>query len=259
LNDKIDLLLTGTFFHLWFLGSLLFGYIITWYFHAIQQLKALYALGFMIILLALFSDSYDLVLGKQVPFDLPQFLLSIPFLTIGLIIGRKERIGTSKMYLWALVVIGFFIQFGETILFENNFGLNRLYHVFLVGTFIFSVPLFIVAINTAINDNRFSRWGLKYSLFIYLYHMWALIIIDSIAKRVVPHYLLSVQVVYPIIAFLLTLTTAIFLDKFLPSIFAILIGDFSRFAKRNTQDPYKTKSDTEIVAITQLQLSEKKV
>jgi surface polysaccharide O-acyltransferase-like enzyme len=224
---EVNNILIGTYFHLWFIGSLLFGYIFTWYLFYIKMSKLLPYISAFVLAFALFIDTYDQVLHKNFDFRLGRFLLSIPFMYIGIIISNKKNRILSNTVLVALVLVGLIIQFTEASLFFKFYNYDKNLHQFLFGTIITVVPLFILSTRIVVKENLFSLWGKKHSLFIYLYHPVILyVLIPKTIKKIIPNYYDFIQIISPIIGFALPLLTAIVLDSFFPKVYAILNGKF---------------------------------
>src|SRR5690606_29767542 len=73
-------ILTGTYSHLWFIGSLIVGYLFIWYLYLIRVNRLLPYLSVLILVIAILTDSYDLIFAKNIDFELFRFLMSIPLL-----------------------------------------------------------------------------------------------------------------------------------------------------------------------------------
>ncbi|MEZ7498472.1 acyltransferase family protein [Flavobacterium sp. Arc3] len=225
--NSIATILTGSYFHLWFIGGLLIGYIFIWYLFYIQKIKVLPYISIFILLSALLTDSYDQLFNQNIDFSLFSLLLSIPFMHIGIIISKKDTNLISNKLLIALVLIGFSIQFIEAELFLKLFDYKKYTHQFLLGTIITAIPLFILSSKINLKKNRFSKWGKKYSLLLFLYHPLVYEIIRVVLTKVVPNYYDTISIFYPFIGFALTLTFAIMLNRLFPKIYNILNGNFN--------------------------------
>lgn len=221
---QISNILTGSYFHLWFIGSLLTGYIFIWYLYSIKRNKILPLISIFIIILAIFSDSYDQFFNKHIDFGTIRFLLSIPFMYIGIIISKKENNLGNYKFLTGLVFIGLIAQYIETELFLKLFNYEKINHQFLIGTIVIAISLFIVSSTLNLRDNIFSKWGKEYSLFIYLYHPIIYNVIWIILMKLIPDYYDSIKIFSPFIGFTLTLAFSIILHRFFPKIYNIMNG-----------------------------------
>lgn len=225
----ISNILTGTFIHLWFVGSLIFGYVFFWYMHKINKANFVPIIAILIIFGALFFDSYDNLIKISLNYELPRFLLCIPLMQLGIFFSKNEKL-IRKINVGLLVLtifLGFTIQYFEAYIFKINFGYSLFNHELLIGTIIVAISVFLIAIKIRIKDNSISRLGLKYSLWIYLYHPFIYVLIDKVNQ-----YLLSIevfnkiQVINPIICFILTLTFAALLNKYLKKFYKLTNGEF---------------------------------
>ena len=223
--NSIVNILTGSYFHLWFIGALLIGYIFIWYLFYLKKSKTLPYISIFILLLALFTDSYDQLFNLNLNYSLSSLLLSIPFMHIGIILSKKETNLFSNKLLIGLVLLGFVLQFIEAELFLKLFDYNKYTHQFLIGTLLTAVPLFALSSKINIKENRFSKWGRKYSLVIYLYHPIIYEIMRVTLNKFVPNYYDYISMFYPVIGFILSLIIAIMLDRFFPKIYGILNGN----------------------------------
>ncbi|TSJ40740.1 acyltransferase [Mucilaginibacter corticis] len=228
-------ILTGLHAHLWFIGSLLIGYIFIWYLFFIKRNNYLPYISIGILLLALFSDSYDQVFGKNIDFELARFLLSIPLMYIGIILAKKENVfnSISNILLIGLVIAGIAIQFIEAQLLFKYFNYDKFNHQFLLGTIIIAIPLFILSTKINTEENVLTKWGKEYSLFVYLYHPLTLAVMTVIFKFT-PNSFDFIRWFSPVIAFTLTLTFSIILNKFFPKIYNIMNGNIANKTALNS-------------------------
>lgn len=224
--NSIANILTGSFFHLWFIGGLLVGYIFIWYLFYIQKIKVLPYISIFILLFALLTDSYDKFFNLSLDFSLFRLLLAIPFMHFGIIISKKDTYLINNKLLIVIVFIGLIIQFSEAELFLKLFDYEKYTHQFLIGTIITAIPLFILSSKINLKENRFSKWGKNHSLILYLYHPLIYEIIRVILTKVVRDYYDVISIFYPIIGFSLTLLFAIMLDRLSPKMYKILNGNF---------------------------------
>ncbi|WP_256469711.1 acyltransferase family protein [Flavobacterium humidisoli] len=218
-------LLVGIQPHLWFVGSLLTGYIAIWYLYFIKKNKILPYSSIFILLVALLIDSYDQFFHKNIGFFSVRFVLSIPFMYIGIIASKKNIYQVSNKLLIGMILIGFAIQYFEAELFLKLFSYPKIKHQFLIGTIITSIPLFIFTSKINLPENRFSEWGRKYSLFIYLYHPAIYFLMSQNLNKLIPLYSDYVMMFSPIIGFIILIALAIFLEKYLPKLSNILNGN----------------------------------
>lgn len=230
--NELSVLLSGAFVHLWFIGSLLFGYIFIWYVYSIKMDRFLAVVSGLILLGTLVADSYDNFLGVSINYDLFRFLQSVPFLWIGMFIAKKRLSKNIVPVLVLLSSVGFGLQYYEVNLLFDLFGYSKFHPQLLVGTILLVVSLFMLVTLLPIKESRPVIWGRKYSLFIYLYHPLVYVIMGFITGALVPSYYLGyLRTFNPVLGFIITLTTALVVDKYFPALFAILSGKLTN-AKR---------------------------
>lgn len=221
-------ILTGNYFHLWFIGALLTGYIFIWYIFYLKKYKLLPYISICILALALFTDSYDQLLGKNLNFELFRFLLAIPFMYVGIVISKRENISVSNALLIGLLLVGVAIQFIEAELFFKLFQYSKSEHQFLIGTIVTAIALFILSSKLTLKENIFSKWGRQYSLFIYLYHPLVYFFTWMVLYKIAPKDFDFIKMFSPIIGFTLSLTFSILLNSYFPRIFNLLNGNIHR-------------------------------
>ena len=223
----VQTLLTGTFIHLWFIGSLIFGNIFIWYAYTINKQHLLPYISVFIIFAALLSDSYDNLLGFNLDYSLFRFSLSIPFMQIGIFFNKKEKTITKINFLILIcfLFLGFILQYFEASFFSKYFNYDKILHEFLLGTFIMVIPLFVITIKLKINNNKISKLGLRYSLWIYLYHPFIYILLNKVNMNIFSSTTFKIIQCYnPILCFLLSIIIVILLDKYTNKVFKLTNG-----------------------------------
>lgn len=220
---RIEDLLIGTHYHLWFIGSLLFGYVFIWYLYFIKKESILAYLSILLFALALLSDSYDLFLWDSFHFSFFRFLLSIPFMFLGIFLSKKKINPKYKGMFLLLAIGGIGLQLIEAQMFKSLFDYSAYSHQFLLGTILMVVPLFIFSSLLNIQESKLSRWGREYSIFIYLYHPLLYLFVMPGIENNWPF----IQGFSPIIGFLICLSFAMTLHKFLPRVYNVLKGNFN--------------------------------
>ena len=218
-------IINGTYFHLWFIGSMLLGIIIIWYIYQMKLNRFLTIISILILCATTFTDGYDSLFEKKISY-MP-FLISIPFMHFGSIISVKNKIMTKKM-LFVLVITFFILQYFEYYLlnlYSNNFVTQTL----SISTIIFAILFFKVMVSNKINnENYIIKIGRKYSLFIYLFHPVLILLLSKIS---IENSNLNYGI-QPFITFILTLTLGIIINKIYPKLFAVLNGEI--ITKGNT-------------------------
>lgn len=222
---NIENLLIGSYSHLWFIGSLIFGYIVISYFYFIDKVKVLKFISVLLLFFALLANSYDLFFKIDLNYDLFRFLISIPFMYVGIWISEKSFNKNIIPVLIVLTIAGILLQYVESEQFYRFYGYNRFDQQLLLGTVLSAISLFILCTIIKIKDNIFSEWGRKYSLFVYIYHPFVYVLMGFLIVKFIPNELNTILIFFPIIGFFIILTTGIFLDKYFKAIYKLLTGD----------------------------------
>ncbi|MBN2669354.1 MAG: acyltransferase [Bacteroidales bacterium] len=223
---EVSSILTGTYFHLWFIGSLIFGYLFLWYIYYIKRTRLLPLISSLILLSALFSDSYDVTMGINLDYYTFGFFISIPFLYFGLVISRFKFSKTQTQIIFIIFILSFALQYIESNQLFKHYFYPKYDHQLLIGTIISSVSLFILTTKINIQNNRLSDWGKDYSLFIYLYHPFIYYLINTGFGKTLPNAFGYLSIFNPILGFTISLLGAIFIEKYFNSLFNLLNGRF---------------------------------
>lgn len=225
---SVKTLLLGDYIHLWFLGSLIFAYLVLWLILSTNQSRLLPMAALLTGAFALLAGPYSVFTRFGIEGDFARFLLSIPFLFTGFLFSRHKlahRLGKAGSI--ALATAGLLLQFLEAhFIAGQNSDLRNSPEIFL-GTFGLSVGLFAFSfhVNMA-KDNILSVIGRNYSLTIYLYHPALVLIIFFIIKRMgwqPPYYLLWFNA---FTVFLCTLLLIKLTARLSPRFFKVINGDF---------------------------------
>jgi hypothetical protein len=224
---QLSYLLTGTYFHLWFLGSMIVGYIFIWYTYFIQKSKLLPYVSSVILIAALFSDSYDTFLGYKIPYEGYRFLISIPFMYFGIVFSKKSQLHIPMRWVLTAIALGIVSQIIEAQMFETLYSYNKQQHQILIGTLLIVVPLFYLGINVNFKENKLSSWGREHSLFIYLYHPLVYFVLNFLLKKTVSVENVWPNLLMPVIGFILILGISVFFKTYFSKFYNFLNGDLS--------------------------------
>ena len=219
-------LFVGTYFHLWFLTSLILGYGILWLFLAYDYEKFLPLLAVLVLMLTLVLNPYSYLIGLSPHPIYARSLLSIPFLCIGFLIakfGLQTLVSRPTAYLMA--ALGACIQVGEVWFLSRNEPQSLPYN-FVGGTLLFSVGLFLVALQLPLASNSLvSYYGRRYSLAFYLYHPAVnYLVCQTGTKADTTFYGLG-----PFLSVLLLFLMLLVLDRLSPRSLQALTGNFQGY------------------------------
>ncbi|OLY91858.1 Surface polysaccharide O-acyltransferase, integral membrane enzyme [Cnuella takakiae] len=228
-TSNVEMFLYGSYWHLWFLGSLILGILTLWYFISAGHLKKLYLISVLILLYALYSNSYfNLVKGNS-SFEFPRFLLSIPFLFAGFNLSNQNLKSARNMKVGIVMTIfGLCLQILESIFFQNEYGYSILNQQFLFGTILSAFGVFLLALNIDLKSNMLSNYGEKYSLFIYLYHPITIMFQNYVLLKFYPNSPTIILLLFPFITLVITIMAAICIEKWSPKIYRIINGSSLR-------------------------------
>lgn len=217
-------LMSGTYFHLWYLSSVVVGLLILLVIEKQGLERFLPPIAILSILLYLVMGAYNPV--SEAGIKVARHFSSVGFLYLGMILGRTKPTAFKGSL---ILVIGFGIQLIEakalTYIFEFK---SILKYQFLIGTILFSIGAFILA--RSIRPNTFRVLGLlgaKHSLSIYIFHPYFIYIFKLIPLSP----LLSDLLIIPSV-FTLSLIFSLVLEKKLKSFYCIVNGDFKFLKKK---------------------------
>lgn len=231
------LLYEGTSYHLWFLSSMIFGLIICWY--NLSCLSSKYMMMFLsavIILLSLFSDSYSSFIKFTPDREFCRYLLSVPYLYLGMIVAKNNFTLSVKASV-VLILVGISLQIGETELLLRYYKFDRFNHQVLIGTIPFAIGTFFLSFKGPGND-WLALLGRKYSLAIYVYHQFVNFFIFKAVKFVFKEHSNDIFIFSAVISFTSTLLVLMVIDKYSPRMFAVLNGELNMVRELFSQKKY---------------------
>lgn len=152
LRDPFKLILQGTEVHLWFLTSLIFCYLITGIFIALNSPRALIFFSILCYAIGLAGKAYsDTSVGFHVDFnfrDGPFF--GLVFFVSGYMLQRKST-EESRLKLGLLMsLLGLILQFSELLALRHYWG-TSMEQDYVIGTYFYGVGMACIALsNTSI-------------------------------------------------------------------------------------------------------------
>jgi surface polysaccharide O-acyltransferase-like enzyme len=224
----------GNFVHLWFIPSLIFGYLMIAFCYNFNLKGVLIVLSILAVITALLSGSYSVVhLGTALDLTAASVWLSISFLSIGFLLYKN---GPPPWWVsLALILFGAGLQILEARFLYNRFGSSPYNHEFLIGTIPFGIGMAGLALSDLkfLSYSLFSNWGRDYSLGIYLIHPLIAILLSIVTSQF-SFILLNNpiwQLAFPLMVICGSLIVLGSLHKYFPSGFNILLGKPSRSIK----------------------------
>jgi surface polysaccharide O-acyltransferase-like enzyme len=211
----------GSFVHLWFISSLIFGYILIAFLYQFKMEYTLPVFAVIILVLTLLSTPYP-IFGNEYSFAYVNHLLSVPFLYIGFQFYKK---GFPPVWICLILIItGVVMQIVEVRFIYRAYGLSAYDHEFLIGTIPFAIGMTALAFNNlkGLQWPMLNDWGRDNSLGIYLIHP----LVIHVVTRFLPQFPENMlwQVVFPIIILGLCILLLEIVRRFLPAFFNFLYG-----------------------------------
>jgi len=217
----------GNFVHLWFIPSLIFGYLMIAFCLNFNLRGLLIVLSILAIVSALLAGPYSIV-DLKLPPDMTtaSVWLSIPFLYIGSVLRRR---GPPPWWVAVLLIVfGAALQIFEARFLYDKFGSSPYEHEFLIGTLPFGIGMAALALNDLkfLQQSVLSRWGREYSLAIYLVHPLIAITLFAFIGRIWAAVLANPvwQLMAPLVILGLSIGAFSLLNRFFPAGFRFLLG-----------------------------------
>jgi surface polysaccharide O-acyltransferase-like enzyme len=220
-------LFTGSYPHLWFFSSLLFGYLFIAVSHHYHAKFLLPIISLASLSIALVGGGYSIFkLGFMLGFNVPRFWLSIPFLYLGFLIHQKGRPAWQLAAL--LAVIGAALQIFEAQFLYERFGLPLDRRQFLIGTIISAYGMACLALSNLkfMQLPLLAKWGRAYALGAYLIHPLINHLISRVMAFIAPQALTSWlwQAALPTIVLFLCITILSAAQRYTPAAYNLLLG-----------------------------------
>jgi surface polysaccharide O-acyltransferase-like enzyme len=215
-------LLNGTYYHLWYVGSSVIGIILIWYISKIGLYKKLLLISVAILIITLLTDGYDIIINKNIKY-MP-FLLSISFIAIGHLISKKNIKKNINILGLFLLFIFQFLENYTLRIFSDKYENYRIF----ITTIMFSI-LLVSFLNKVKSRSKIITFlaslGVKYSLFVYLYHPIFIILLSVlINKKTFLNKYINIGF-QPLIIFIITIFTGIIINKYFSRLFKVLNGN----------------------------------
>ncbi|WP_324671913.1 acyltransferase [Hymenobacter sp. GOD-10R] len=212
--------------HLWFIGSMLFGYLILLYLLERFSDKLLIIGSVALYITVVLADAYSGFFHTQFDHGFIRYFVSIPFLLWGFMAAKKaeyiKRLPLVLIYI--LLPVSFLLQAIEIILIYRKSGFSPHNQEFVLLTLLFAVVVFALALKLTTNrDTILARFGRQYSLLIYLYHP----LLNLLLFRFVDLASLGggyLMLRNPILSFVFCLVIFIIIDRFFPAVIRVLSG-----------------------------------
>lgn len=216
----IGILISGTYYHLWFLGSMLIGFMSVWFLMGMGRVFPPLA-SVVILIFAFFSGMYDRYFGFDMEYHLIEYFISIPFIYFGYSMYRYK----DKGFRQSMIQYVFLFMLALVLLFLDNYFFSTS-DVWSENAMSFSVCFLSVSLFwSSLKWNGFrllSKIGKDYSLAIYLYHPIVYLFVSLTIKKYLENFS-GFFVLFSV--FFLTLMLLVFVRFLSDKLFRILNGD----------------------------------
>lgn len=165
-----DTLHHGSYFHLWYLSSMILGLVLFKLSKDTLGDKLVILLASVIVVMNFITDlsySYDNV---EFSHSFTRHMISFSFIAYGYYLSKVDISNFKSNVLYIALFFSVILMLCEPFLFNWEFKKDVIDRQFPIGVVPFCIILFIIALKFEISDNIFSRIGRKYSLFIYVLH-----------------------------------------------------------------------------------------
>lgn len=219
------LFMSGTYFHLWYLSSVVVGLLILLAIEKQGLERFLPPIAVLSILLYLAMGAYNPI--TEAGIKVARHLSSVGFIYLGMIL-RNVKPSAFKGGL--MLFFGFGIQLIEATTLTHFFASKSiLKYQFLIGTIFFATGAFILARSTVLNTfTSLGKLGAKHSLLIYIFHPYFIFIFNLLPLSP----LLSDILIIPTV-FLSSLIFSVILEKNFKTLYHIANGDLKFLTMRD--------------------------
>lgn len=217
----------GLFSHLWFLPSLMFGYLFISFCHHYNIKILLPIASLAAIIVALLAGSYTMFdIGFPLDYEVARNWLSIPFLYLGFLFFQKGY--PNKWVSILLIVFGTGAQIFEAKFLYSQYEISAYDHQFLLGTIPFAIGMAALSLSEwkLLQHPILASWGDQYSLGIYLLHPAVIFTFMAWMSRYIPGLADSAlwELLTPVAVVLISLAVLSLLQKRAPLFFKFLFG-----------------------------------
>jgi len=223
-------LLGGSYFHLWYLSSMIIGLLVISAVHELNLRRYLMPMGMCVALISLALGSYSPVCLGPAACEgnnqgLALYLLSISFLSFGLYLGQRPPFPDLRMPTF-LALSGLILQVTEARFLQVVFGVDPMYHCFLIGT----IPFAIGMLGLGVSCQRrmasvLSSWGREHSLGIYIVHPLWIPLCSKVLNLFCAKGNSFRSILLVFLTFGLSLFSLLWLQRVFPTLSGLLKGD----------------------------------
>lgn len=219
-------LYSGTYFHLWYLNSLLWGLLLFRLLDTPRGRHLMPGVALVCLLASITLASYGPIEARHVG----RHLMSFPFLWLGTQLTR--RVPTMREAI-ALLLLGIGIETIESWVLYTRLGRDFLHCPLAAGTVLYVLGMFGIAFH--LPESRPLKWlgrlGGRYSGSVYVMHLYALSAVGVVAGLLHVKHSLGVRLLTIPAAMLLMLALLRAADRISPLYIDVLLGSKSALSR----------------------------
>jgi surface polysaccharide O-acyltransferase-like enzyme len=213
-------LINGTYFHLWYLDSLLMGLLVIRLTDRSHRRRLLPVVAVITLLVSLLFSSYW---TRDTAF-FGRYLMVVPFLWFGMLLSSRMP---SMRQSIALTLLGISIKALEGWVQHTQFNRELWECPFLIGTVPFAVGMFGIAANLGNSPvvESLGRLGGRYAGGMYITHVYFMALIGWGAGAIQVNQSTEYRSLVVPLVFLVNLAALRLIDRVAPSAIDVLLGD----------------------------------
>lgn len=220
--------LRGIYFHLWFVPSLIIGFIGLGYMRETISDKSSFIVSAIIIVIV-WAEDVLVFMGKDVDFIFSREIMSIGLVYLGYSIAKnniQEKISTNKSI--SIVMLFLIALTAEAFILQEITGTSSKERQFPLFCSLAALAILITCCKIKTKESVISELGKRYSLGVYLYHPLFISASRFALSKIGVHDSFAILIT----TFTSTLLVLIITDKYFNPLFKLINGDvFKRKVK----------------------------
>ncbi|HBD0130763.1 TPA: acyltransferase [Escherichia coli] len=179
---SIKFFMSGTYFHLWFLCAIIYGYLGVAYFNEKKSGVLPLALALSLLLCCWF---FDMLRSRGLAFEafyVFRTLTAFSMLWAGMLIARHNKVLSFKVSLF-ICAISYALMLAEPLFLKYFMGFNVNERQFPLFAPVMSYGILMLCLSINVNESFFSRLGRELSLGVYIIHPVWIYVIYEMFKR----------------------------------------------------------------------------
>ena len=217
-----EFLFRGTYFHLWFLSSMIVGLLVVYISDYYEIHSLLPALSLVAAVFYLLAGAYKPNLKDLI--GIARHFSSVIFIYAGMLISRRGPCFRASV---ALVALGVVMEVGEAWAISRTLNKSPYWFQFLVGTIPFSIGMFGLASNmqNTVAVRLAGRLGERYALGVYIIHPYFIVLVKGIGRTLHVDQSVFFGVALVPAIFIFSLGSLMLVNRFSPFIIDLMAAD----------------------------------